>query len=90
MDPSEELAGRRSPGTWLARVDAHLEGQAASWAEKTPEIISILSDEGIENATISDKNTFVQLLIVRRWLAGSLANEKGVAPLLRLIETTWM
>lgn len=31
--------------------------------DMTPEIISILSDEGNGNATTGDKNTFVQLLI---------------------------
>lgn len=59
----EELAGPLSPGTWLERADARLDGRAASWAERTPEIICIFSDKGIENATVEDKNKFVQLLL---------------------------
>lgn len=59
----EELAGPLSPGTWLERADARLDGRAASWAERTPENICIFSDKGIENATVEDKNTFVQLLL---------------------------
>lgn len=59
----EELPDQLILCTWLKQSDACLEGQAALWAEKTPEIINILSDEGIENATAEDKNTFVQLLV---------------------------
>lgn len=59
----EELTGQLSPGTWLERADSRLEVQAASWAETTPKIIRILSINTIENATIEDKNTFIQLLL---------------------------
>ena len=59
----EELAGQLSPGTWLERADARLEGRAASWAERTPEVIRILADENLGTATVEDKNTFIQLLI---------------------------
>lgn len=59
----EELAGQLSPGTWLERADARLEGRAASWAERTPEVIRILADENIGTATIQDKNTFIQILV---------------------------
>lgn len=59
----EELAGPLSPGTWLERADARLEGRPASWVEQTPEVIRILADENLETATVEDKSTFIQLLI---------------------------
>ena len=59
----EELTGQLIPGTWLERADARLEGRAASWAERTPEVVRILAVENIGAATVEDKNTFIQLLI---------------------------
>ena len=47
----EELAGQLRPNTWLKRADARLDGRAASWAERTPEIISIFSNNAIDNET---------------------------------------
>ena len=59
----EELTGQLSPGTWLERADARLEGRATSWAERTPEVVRILAVDNIGAATVEDKNTFIQLLI---------------------------
>ncbi len=59
----EELAGTLSPSTWLERADARLEGRAASWAERMPEVVRILAVDNIIAATVEDKNTFIQLLI---------------------------
>lgn len=59
----EELAGPLSPSTWLERADSRLEGRAASWAERTPEVVRILAVDNIAAATAEDKNTFIQLLI---------------------------
>ncbi len=59
----EELAGPLSPRTWLERADARLESRAASWAERTPEVVRTLAVDNIAAATVEAKNTFIQLLI---------------------------
>lgn len=59
----KELGEELSPGVWLERADARLRGRAASWAEQTPEVIQILADSNLENATSEDKNTFIKLLV---------------------------
>lgn len=59
----EELSSPLSPGIWLERADARQEGRAASWAERTPKVIRILGTNNIDNGTIEDKDTFVQLLV---------------------------
>lgn len=58
----EELPDKLSPSTWLKRAGARLDGRAASWADRTPEIIRFLFGDAINNATIEDKNTFIRLL----------------------------
>ena len=58
----EELPDQLSPVTWLKRADARLDGRAAAWAERTPEVIRILSERTIGNATAEDKDTFIRLL----------------------------
>lgn len=59
----KELGEELSPDVWLARADARLCSRATSWAEQTPEVIQILVDSNIENATSEDKNTFMKLLV---------------------------
>ena len=59
----KELAGQLSPGHWLKRADACLEGRAASWVERLPKVIRFLADKNRGTATVEDKNTFIQLLI---------------------------
>ncbi len=59
----KELAGPLSPNTWLERADAGLEGRAASWAERRPEVVRILAVDNIAATTVEDKNTSIQLLI---------------------------
>ena len=58
----EELPDQLSPVTWLKRADARLDGRAAAWAERTPEVIRILSERTIGNATAEDKDMFIRLL----------------------------
>ena len=57
----EELPDQLSPVTWLKRADVRLDGRAAAWAERTPEVIRILSEKTIGNATAKDKDTFIRL-----------------------------
>ena len=59
----EESSSPLSPGTWLERADARQEGRAASWADRTPKVLRILGNINIDNGTIKDKDTFVQLLV---------------------------
>ena len=59
----EKLIAQLSPKTWLERADAWLEGRAASWAERTSEVVRILAIDNIAAMTVEDKNSFIQLLI---------------------------
>ena len=56
----EELPEQLTPATWLKRANARLDGRAAAWADRTPEVKRIL--RAINNATTEDKETFVRLL----------------------------
>ena len=59
----EKLIGQLSPGTWLEQADTWHEGCAASWAERTSEVVRILVVDNIAAMTVEDKNSFIQLLI---------------------------
>ena len=58
----EELPDQLSLVTWLKQADARLDGRVAAWAERTSEVIRILSERTIGNATAEDKDTFIRLL----------------------------
>ena len=55
----EELPKDLTPATWLKQANTRLDGCAAAWADRTPEIKRILR---LTSATTDDKDVFIRLL----------------------------
>ena len=55
----EELTGQLSSGTLLEQADGRLEGHTVSWAERTPEVVRIITVDNIAAATVEDKITII-------------------------------
>ena len=60
-----ELPPTLTAGQWLECVDGLLDGQAARWADKWPDVKKILSDEDVKHAKNHDVDTFKTLLLNR-------------------------
>lgn len=60
-----ELPPTFTPGQWLECVDGLLDGEAARWADKSPNVKKILSDEDLKHAGKRDVATFKTLFLNR-------------------------
>ncbi|KAK0513882.1 hypothetical protein JMJ35_003604 [Cladonia borealis] len=60
-----ELPTTFTPSQWLECVDGLLDGKAAYWADKRPEVKKILSDKYLKRAKDHDVDTFKKLFLSR-------------------------
>ena len=77
-----ELPTTFTPSEWLECVDGLLDGKAAYWADKRPEVKNILSDKYLKHANNHDVDTFKKLFLSRFAPA-----DEGPEYVDRLIET---
>ena len=60
-----ELPTFFTPSQWVECVDGLLDGEAAYWADKRPEVKNILSDKYLKHANDHDVDTFKKLFLSR-------------------------
>ena len=60
-----ELPTTFTPSQWLECVDGLLDGKAAYWGDKRPEVKNILSDKNLKHAKDHDVDTFKKLFLSR-------------------------